>query len=190
MRRSIAIALRLTAVTVVLFGVIYPLGVWAVGRIALGTQAQGSLLRAHGRVVGSRLIGQRFDSPAYFRSRPSSAGAGYDAMASSASNLGPTSRALSAAVSSRVDTVRRENPGVNAVPVDLVTASASGLDPDISPASAHLQAARVSRQRGLSVAQVRALIRQHTAGRQLGFLGEPRVNVLELNLALDEISGR
>lgn len=192
MRRSLLVSLRMAVVTIVAFGVIYPLAVWAVGRIAFPEQASGSLITRGGQVIGSRLIGQQFDTAEYFHGRPSAAGDGYDAMASSASNLGPTSRALFDLASSRVVTIVAENPGARAgeIPVDLVTASGSGLDPDISPDAANLQVARVARARGIAPNRVEQLVSDHVVGRQFGFLGEPRVNVLALNLALDELSSR
>jgi K+-transporting ATPase ATPase C chain len=172
---------------------VYPLVVWGIGSILFPRQAAGSLIAgANGSVVGSRLIGQSFTAERYFHPRPSAAGAGgYDAMASSASNLGPTSKVLISAVGTRVaDAVLVEGASKGAVPVDMVTASASGLDPDISPENAALQVARVVKARGLSVEEVNRLVAVHTAGRDLGFLGEPRVNVLELNLALDGLSSK
>lgn len=189
--RSFFTAVRIIVVTMVLVGVIYPLTVWAVGAVAFPRQAGGSLVRRGGTTVGSSLVGQRFTSDRYFHGRPSAAGEGYDAMASSASNLGPTDRTLVDGVSARVaDAVRAESAAPGSVPVDFVTSSASGLDPDISPDSAYLQAGRVAAARGLPEERVRALVARHVRGRQLGFLGEPRVNVLELNLALDEVSSR
>jgi K+-transporting ATPase ATPase C chain len=161
--------------------------VTGVAQLAFPGRADGSLVERGGRVVGSRLIGQAFAGARYFHPRPSAAGAGYDAMASSASNLGPTNEDLIRAVRERRATYRRENDlrPVQQIPIDAVTASGSGLDPDISVANARLQAARVARARGLDLDDVLALIAEHTDGRSLGFLGEPGVNVLELNLALD-----
>jgi potassium-transporting ATPase KdpC subunit len=175
-----------------LVGLAYPLLVFGIGQVAFRGAADGSLVRSGGRVVGSSLIGQSWDAPQYFWSRPSAAGDGYDAGASGASNLGPTSRKLADTVRRRLDALLRANPGKTAaeVPAELVTASGSGLDPDISPAAAEFQVDRVARARGLDPEQVRALVRDHTQGRALGFLGEPRVNVLELNLALDAATGR
>ncbi|HEY3317159.1 MAG TPA: potassium-transporting ATPase subunit KdpC [Coriobacteriia bacterium] len=184
--RAFFTSIRLIVVTIVLVGVIYPLAVWAVGAVAFRAQAGGSMVTSGGSVVGSRLIGQSFTSDRYFHGRPSAAGTGYDAMASAASNLGPTNRSLIETVTIRVAEVERADGAQHGtVPVDLVTASGSGLDPDISPDAAYLQVARVAKARGLKEAKVRGLVHQHLTGRQLGFLGAPRVNVLELNLALD-----
>jgi len=191
MKRSLLIALRMTLLTLLVMGIAYPLAVTGAAQIVFPHAADGSLVQADGRVIGSQLVGQGFASERYFHSRPSSAGeGGYDASASSASNLGPTSRALFDAVSVRVGRVRQGEPGLRGgtVPVDLVTSSGSGLDPDISPDAAMLQVARVARMRGLDVTAVRSLVEQHVTPRQFGFLGEPRVNVLELNLALDTLS--
>ena len=189
MRRALLVSLRMAVVTIVLTGVIYPLVVWGISVAVFPRQAAGSLVTdSKGTVIGSSLIAQSFTADKYFHPRPSAAGAGYDAMSSAPSNLGPTSQALFDAVTARVATETAENPGLaaGAVPVDMVTASASGLDPDISPDNAAAQVARVAKARGLTVDAVRQLVAQHTRGRDLGFLGEPRVNVLELNLALDQ----
>jgi len=177
----------------VLLGLAYPLLLFGVGRAAFGAAADGSLVEgADGRVVGSRLIGQAFDGRGYFWGRPSAAGDGYDAGASGASNLGPTSQTLAATVQQRIAALLAASPGATAagIPAELVTASGSGLDPDISLAAASFQVERVAAARGLDPAQVRDLVREHTQGRALGFLGEPRVNVLELNVALDTVAGR
>jgi K+-transporting ATPase ATPase C chain len=185
-------AAALAAFTV-LVGLAYPLLVMGIGRVAFAGAAGGSLVRrTDGRVAGSRLVGQAFDAPGYFWGRPSAAGDGYDAGASGASNLGPTSRRLAGEVSARVKALLAANPGTTAadIPAELVTASGSGLDPDISPAAAEFQVPRVAAARRLDPALVRDLVRRHTEGRDLGVLGEPRVNVLELNLALDTVSGR
>jgi len=193
MRRSLLVSLRMAVVTIVLLGLVYPLAVWGIGTVLFPKQAAGSLIRnGEGTIIGSQLIGQSFTSETYFHSRPSAAGAdGYDAMSSSASNLGPTSEVLISAVGTRVaDAVSVEGATKGAVPVDMVTASASGLDPDISPDNAYLQVARVAKARGMSADSLKTLVAQHTKARDLGFLGEPRVNVLELNLALDALSSK
>jgi potassium-transporting ATPase KdpC subunit len=182
--RNLLVAALMTLVTTVLFGILYPLAITAVAQIAFGNRANGQLLETRGRVVGSRIIGQSFTSPGYFHPRPSAAGTGYDAANSAGTNLGPTNKKLVDAVSTSVEAARKDNPDAP-VPVDLVTTSASGLDPHISPAAADFQVSRVARERGLSESDLRRLVAEHTEGRDLGFLGEPRVNVLELNLALD-----
>jgi K+-transporting ATPase ATPase C chain len=185
--RQIVTAFLLTAVLTLLLGLGYPLAVTGLAQMLFPHQAGGSLIVRGGRVVGSRLLGQPFKGERYFHSRPSAAGDGYDATASGGTNLGPTSRKLVDQVRAAVAATRAENPrsGGRPVPADLVTSSASGLDPHVSPAAADLQVPRVARARGLSEAAVRRRVAAHTEGRQLGVLGEPRVNVLELNLALD-----
>lgn len=185
MLKNLVTAFLYTVVTTVLLGLVYPLAVTGVAQVLFRDKANGQLVVRNGEVVGSRIIGQTFSSPGYFRSRPSAAGNGYDAGASSGSNLGPTSAKLVDRVRGAVATAQAENPGAP-VPIDLVTTSGSGLDPHISPAAADFQVPRVARERGMTEADVRALVAEHTDGRQLGFLGEPRVNVLELNLALDD----
>ena len=182
---NLRVAVLMTAVTTLLFGVVYPLAMTAIAQVLFPAQANGQLLVRNGQSIGSRLIGQPFSSPAFFHGRPSAAGSGYDAASSSGSNLGPTNRKLIDAVTAAV-AAERSGDASRAVPVDLVTSSASGLDPHISPAAAYFQVARVARARGVADGDVRALVAAHVEGRQLGFLGEPRVNVLLLNLALDE----
>jgi len=188
-RRLVPAVLLLVAMTLIT-GVIYPVVVTAVAQVAFPSQANGSMIVVNGKTVGSSLIGQAFSDPRYLWGRPSYAGvtpsdpAGYDASNSAGSNLGPTSRALIAAVSARVDALRKANGG-GPVPVDLVTGSASGLDPQISPAAAAYQVDRVAKARSMTPAAVSAIISRYTTQPLLGFLGEPAVNVLEVNLALD-----
>jgi potassium-transporting ATPase KdpC subunit len=186
-KKNLLISIWMTLATTVLLGIIYPLVVTGLAQVMFPRQANGELIRMGQTIQGSRLIGQPFTAPGYFHSRPSAAGAaGYDAGSSSGSNLGPTNKALLDRVSASVQDLRAENPNAS-VPVDLVTTSGSGLDPDISPAAAEFQVPRVARERSMDEADVRALVRTHTEGRQFGFLGEPRVNVLELNLDLDAL---
>jgi len=184
-------AFRLTLVLTVLTGVIYPAVVTGVAQVVFPTQANGSLETIGGRVVGSRLIGQNFSRPEYFHPRPSSAGAGYDAAASSGSNLGPTSQKLVDRVKASIAQYRQENPAhTGPIPADAITASGSGLDPHISPANAGIQAARVAAARGVDVGRVRGLVAAATEEPWLGLFGEPRVNVLALNLSLDRDAAR
>jgi potassium-transporting ATPase KdpC subunit len=184
MKKELILALRFTLVTTLVFGLIYPLGMTGLSHVLFPKQAAGSLIEKNGHVVGSKLIGQTFSSDKYFHSRPSAAGTGYDASASSPSNLAPTNQALVDRVKSDVAKLQQENPGA-AIPADLVTTSGSGLDPEISPAAAEFQIPRVAKARGLTVDGIRGLVTRHTQGRTLGIFGEPRVNVLELNLDLD-----
>jgi potassium-transporting ATPase KdpC subunit len=191
MRTTVGIAIRMVIVTAVLLGVIYPLAMTGAAQVLFPGKADGSLVRAGGTVVGSSLIAQGFTAPGYFHPRPSAAGDGYDAMYSSFSNLGPTSKVLRDRVRADVLAQVKANPGLRTgqVPIDMVTTSASGLDPDITIANAQAQAPRVALARGLPLPRVLGLVGAHTTGRQLGFLGEPRVNVLALNMALDRLAG-
>ncbi len=190
MKKNLITAILMTVATTVLLGVLYPLLVTGLAQVIFPKQANGQLIESDGVVVGSRIIGQPFSGPGYFHSRPSAAGAaGYDASASSGSNLGPTNAQLIARVSGDVAKLQAENPGV-AIPVDLVTTSGSGLDPDISPAAAQFQIRRVALERKVSEAEIARTVAENYENRQWGFLGEPRVNVLELNLALDARYGK
>jgi potassium-transporting ATPase KdpC subunit len=186
MKKNLITSILMTLVTTLLFGVAFPLIVTGLAQILFPKQANGQLITHNGQIVGSRLIGQSFSSPAYFHSRPSNAGTGYDAANSGGSNLGPTNQSLIARVQSDADRLQAENPSAP-IPMDLLTSSASGLDPHISPDAAEFQVPRIAKERGASEDAIRQVIRQHTQSRQFGVLGEPRVNVLELNLALDEI---
>lgn len=184
--KNLLTAVLMTIVTTILLGLAYPLVVTGLAQVIFPDKANGQLIRnADGTVIGSRLIGQPFSSPGYFRSRPSAAGAsGYDASASSGSNLGPTNQKLLDRVKADVENLQAENPG-KPVPIDLVTTSGSGLDPHISPAAAEFQIPRVAHERGITEDELHQIVSAHLEGRQFGFLGEPRVNVLELNLDLD-----
>jgi K+-transporting ATPase ATPase C chain len=182
--RNLLIAVLMTIVTTLLLGVVYPLVVTGIAQAVFPDKANGQLIERDGKMIGSRILGQAFSSPGYFRGRPSTAGTGYDAANSGGTNLGPTNKKLIDAVKASVDAARKENASAP-VPIDLVTSSASGLDPHLSPASATFQVPRVARERGVSVDDVQRVVDAHTEGRQFGFLGEPVVNVLELNLALD-----
>jgi K+-transporting ATPase ATPase C chain len=191
MNRYVFASIRMAVLTLVVLGLLYPLAITGLAQVTMPAQSNGSLVTsADGTTVGSSLIGQSFTDAKYFHGRPSAAGAdGYDATASSASNLAPTSQTLADTVKSRVDSAVAENPGLTAgsVPVDMVTASGSGLDPDITPANAYAQVARVAAARGMTEEAVRSLVDSAITGRQFGILGEPRVNVLLLNLALDAV---
>ena len=180
-------SIRFTIVTTILLGLGYPLLVTGIARVIFPHKSAGSLILRNGQIVGSELLAQSFTSARYFHPRPSAAGNGYDATASGGSNLAQSSKALVDRIQGSIDKLAAENPG-HPVPIDLVTTSASGLDPDITPDAADFQVPRVAKARNLSEDNVRKLIQEHTAPRQLGFLGEPRVNVLDLNLALDNIA--
>lgn len=192
MRKELLIALRATVVTLVLTGLVYPLATTGAAQLLFGERAGGSLARnENGQVVGSELIGQVFATPAYLQGRPSAAGSGYDATASSGSNFGTTSQKLRDRAVADLARLRKENPEAPLpVPDDLVTASASGLDPELSPEAALWQAPRIARARGVTEDRVRAVLENRIEGRDLGFLGEPRINVLEANLTLDQQFGR
>jgi K+-transporting ATPase ATPase C chain len=184
--KNLLTAFLMTIVTTVLFGLIYPLAVTGIAQLVFTDKANGQLIkRPDGTIIGSKIIGQAFSGPGYFHSRPSAAGTGYDAGASSGSNLGSTNQKLIDRVKADVATLQAENPG-KPVPIDLVTTSASGLDPHISPSGAEFQIPRVARERDMSESEVRSLVARHTEGRTFGLLGESSVNVLLLNLDLDE----
>ena len=189
MQRTITTAILYTVTTAVLLGIAYPLAVLGIGQILFRDKANGQLMVSNGHLIGSRLLGQSFTGSTYFHSRPSAAGTGYDAQASSGSNLGPTSKRLVDRINQSVATEKAGEPASSpSVPIDLVTASASGLDPDITPEAAFYQVPRVAKTRHLSEAEVTRLIQLHITPRQFGLLGEPRINVLELNLAINQIS--
>jgi potassium-transporting ATPase KdpC subunit len=184
MKKNLITAVLVTIVTTILLGLVYPLVVTGIAQALFHDKANGQLLSKDNKLIGSKIIGQPFTGPGYFHSRPSAAGNGYDASNSGGSNLGPTNQKLIERVKQDTATLHAENPNLP-VPVDLVTTSASGLDPDITPAGAQFQIPRVARERGTTEENVGKIVAQFTQGRQLGFLGEPRVNVLQLNLALD-----
>lgn len=184
MKKNFLIALWFTLVTTVMFGILYPLAITGLAQVLFPSKANGQLIERNGKLVGSRIIGQSFAGPGYFHSRPSAAGTGYDATSSSGSNLGPTNKALLDRVKADVEKAKAED-STAPVPIDLVTASGSGLDPHISPAGAEFQIPRVARERKIGEADLRALVQKFTEGRQFGIFGEPRVNLLELNLELD-----
>jgi len=184
--RHLGTAVRFTIVTILIFGIAYPVVMWGLSSALFPAQAAGSLVSVGGKIVGSTLVGQAFTKPQYFHPRPSAAGKGYDPTSTGGTNLGPTSKKLIDSTKATIEAVEKENPDASgSPPMDLVTSSASGIDPDISPEAARYQAARVAKARGLSVASIDAMIAAHERGRDFGILGEPRVNVLELNRALD-----
>ena len=187
MKKHLITAFLMTIATTLLLGVIYPLVITAVAQVVFKDKANGQIRYRNGEAIGSRIIGQPFTAAKYFHSRPSAAGNGYDASNSGGTNLAPTNQKLIDRIQADAKTLHEENPA-QPVPVDLITTSASGLDPEISPAAAEFQVPRIARARGLSESTVRDLIQKHTAQRDLGLLGEARVNVLELNLALDEVA--
>jgi potassium-transporting ATPase KdpC subunit len=187
MRRHLITAVLYTVVTTIIFGLVYPFVVTGLAQALFHYKANGQLIYQNGELVGSRIIGQPFSAPQYFHSRPSFAGNGYDAANSGASNYAPTNKKLIDRVAGDVTALQVDHPGVD-VPIDLVTASGSGLDPDITPAAAEFQVARVVRERHLFEDTVRRLVLEHTQGRQFGFIGEPRVNVLQLNMDLDRLT--
>jgi K+-transporting ATPase ATPase C chain len=185
MKKNLITAILMTVATTILLGIVYPLVVTGLAQLIFPQQANGQLIQKDGKIVGSSIIAQGFSSPAYFHPRPSFAGNGYDPMNSNGSQLGPTNQKLIDRVKADVSTAHADNP-TQPVPIDLVTGSASGLDPDITPASAEFQLPRVAKERGMTEEQLVALVQKHTQDRQFGFLGEPRVNVLQLNLELDQ----
>jgi K+-transporting ATPase ATPase C chain len=184
MKKNLITALLMTLATTVLLGIIYPLVVTGLAQVLFPQKANGQLIKANGKLVGSKIIGQAFSGPSYFHSRPSAAGYGYQADNSNGTQLGPTNHQLTDRVKADAASLQAENPNAP-VPIDLVTTSASGLDPDITPAAAAFQVPRVAKARGITEDQLRSLVAQRTQGRQFGFLGEARVNVLLLNLELD-----
>ncbi|HET9696855.1 MAG TPA: potassium-transporting ATPase subunit KdpC [Terriglobales bacterium] len=188
MKKNLITSVLMTIATTLLLGLMYPLVVTALAQVIFPKQANGQLIQRNGTIVGSRIIGQGFSGAGYFHSRPSATTVPYDAANSAGSNLGPTNQKLIDRVRQDVAALHLENPN-EPIPIDMVTTSASGFDPEITPAAAEFQLPRVAKERGMAVDQLRALVKKHTEGRQFGFLGEPRVNVLELNLALDEMAG-
>lgn len=187
MLAQMSTAIRLTIISIVMLGFVYPFAMTGLAQIIFPREANGSMVRANGKIVGSDIIGQLWTKPQYFHGRPSAAGkSGYDPTATGGTNLGPSSKKLIDATKAAIAALRKENPDARGpIPIDLVTSSASGIDPDISPAAAYYQAPRVARARGMTVASIDAVIARHVVGRTWGILGNPHVNVLELNLALD-----
>jgi potassium-transporting ATPase KdpC subunit len=189
MLKHLNTALRLTIVSIVLLGLVYPLAMTAMAQVLFPRQANGSLITINGKVVGSAIIGQLWTKPQYFQGRPSAAGKGYDPTSTGGTNLGPTSKKLIDATRTTIAQLKKDNPDAEGPPpIDLVSTSGSGIDPDISPAAAYWEAPRVAKARHMDEASLRALIARHVQGRTFGILGEPRVNVLELNLALDGLA--
>lgn len=191
MIRHLGTSLRVTIVSVILLGLIYPLAMNGIAQALFPRQANGSLVTVNGKVLGSSIIGQLWTKPQYFHGRPSAAGKGYDPTSTGGTNLGPTSKKLFDATKATIASLKKENPdAAGSPPIDLITSSASGIDPDISPEAAYWEAPRVAKARGMTVAAVNALVAEHVQGRTFGFLGEPHVNVLALNLALDGLKPR
>ena len=189
MKKHLITAFLMTMATTILLGLVYPLMITGLAQLLFHDKANGQILSRNGEAIGSRIIGQAFTSAKYFHSRPSAAGNGYDAANSGGTNLGPTNQKLIDRIQADAKSLHEENPA-QPIPVDLITTSASGLDPEISPAAAEFQVPRVARERGIAEPALRSLVQKHTLQRDLGLLGEPRVNVLELNLALDELATR
>jgi K+-transporting ATPase ATPase C chain len=189
MKKHLITAFLMTIATTILLGVIYPLVITAVAQVLFKDKANGQIRYRNGEAIGSRIIGQPFTSGKYFHSRPSAAGNGYDAANSGGTNFAPTNQKLIERIRTDASTLNQENP-TQPIPVDLITTSASGLDPEISPAAAEFQIPRIARERGMSESAIRDLVQKHTYQRDFGLLGEPRVNVLELNLALDDLAGK
>src|SRR5579863_1993649 len=186
MIKHLGTSVRITIVSIVLLGIVYPLAMTGVAQALFPRQANGSLVTVNGKVVGSAIVGQLWTEPKYFHGRPSAAGKGYDPTQTGGTNLGPTSKKLIASTKATIAQLEKENPDASGPPpIDLVTSSGSGIDPDITPEAAYWEAPRVAKARAMTLAQVNALVTAHVRGRTFGFLGEPRVNVLELNLALD-----
>jgi potassium-transporting ATPase KdpC subunit len=189
MKKNLITAFLMTIATTILLGVIYPLVITALAQVLFHDKANGQILQRNGEAIGSRIIGQPFTSAKYFHPRPSAAGNGYDAANSGGTNYASTNQKLLDRINADAKSLHDENPG-QPIPVDLITTSASGLDPEISPAAAEFQIPRIAHERGMTEAALRGLLQSHTAQRDLGLLGEPRVNVLELNLALDDLTGK
>ncbi len=188
MLKHLSVAIRITIASIIVFGLVYPFAMTGVAQLLFPSQANGSLVRVNGKIVGSDIIGQLWTKPQYFHGRPSAAGKGYDPTSTGGTNLGPTSKKLIDATKATIAQLEKENPNApGPPPMDLITSSGSGIDPDISPEGAYYQAARVAKARGIPIGRINSLITSHVHGRELGFLGEPHVNVLELNLALDTL---